>query len=72
MTDFFVCKQRFELALYDFVFHAENGVKSATNTDSNFFRKLPPLVKPATDKPITENPTQLSTKEVNTKESNTN
>ena len=82
MTDFFVCKQRFEHALYDFMSHAENGAKSATNADSNFFRKLPPLakpssenpvtVKPATDKPITEIPTQINTKEVNTKESNTN
>lgn len=77
MADFFVYKQRFEPALYDFMSHVENGVKSVINTDSDLFRKLPLLVKPssenpATDKPITENPTQINTKEVNTKESNTN
>ena len=65
-----------------FMSHAENGVESTTNTNSDLFRKLPLLakpssknpvtVKPATDEPITENPTQINTKEVNMKESNTN
>lgn len=72
MADFFVYKQRFEPALYDFMSHVENGVKSVTNTDSDLFRKLPLLAKPSTDKPITKNPTQINIKEVNTKESNAN
>lgn len=82
MADFFVCKPQPKSALYVFMSHAENGVKSTTNTNSDLFRKLPLLakpssknpvtVKPATDEPITENPTQINTKEVNMKESNTN
>ena len=55
-----------------FMSHAENGVKSTTNTNSDLFRKLPLLAKPSSDEPITENPTQINTKEVNMKESNTN
>lgn len=72
MTGFFVCKQRSKPTVYDFMSHAENSVYSATNTNSDLFRKLPLLDKPSSDKPITENPTQINTKEVNIKESNTN
>ena len=55
-----------------FMSHAENGVKSTTNTNSDLFRKLPLLAKPSSKNPVTVKPPTDEPKEVNMKESNTN